>query len=345
MSMRRIVIKGGYGEHGRSCFLVEYGTAGRYFMADCGIMDTDPNPFPAVTGEELGAVDYLFLTHCHKDHSGAFPYFVEKGFSGTLVTSAMTYELADLHYEKRIFLPVERQVGTICLGCLTIRYGRSGHCPGGLWFHIKDNQGSFFFSGDYQSRSLLYACDKVEGLEAELAVADCAHSQTTLAADELRAQLFGAAEDCLKAGRRILFPVPQYGRGLELLYLLKERFPEWRILADRSFFRYAEKMLEERVWYREEFLTKLGAGEILGPEPAFDIREDKRVFDILLLADTHLKKKENREFARQETDRGAVVFVTGRVKPESPPDQLLKEQKAVRVSFPHHQSRGIWQEN
>lgn len=47
--MRRISIKGGYGEHGRSCFMVEYGTEGRCYIVDCGIMDTDPVPWPAVT--------------------------------------------------------------------------------------------------------------------------------------------------------------------------------------------------------------------------------------------------------------------------------------------------------
>ena len=64
--MRRISIKGGYGEHGRSCFMVEYGTEGRCYIVDCGIMDTDPVPWPAVTPEELAQADFLFLTHCHK---------------------------------------------------------------------------------------------------------------------------------------------------------------------------------------------------------------------------------------------------------------------------------------
>ena len=77
--MRRFQAKGGYGEHGRSCFLTEYGTGGRFYMVDCGIMDSDANPYPAVSDEEIARTDYIFLTHCHKDHSGAFTEFVKRG--------------------------------------------------------------------------------------------------------------------------------------------------------------------------------------------------------------------------------------------------------------------------
>ena len=57
--MRRFWAKGGYGEHGRSCFLMEYGREGRYCMVDCGIMDSDSQPYPDVTSEELSKTDYL----------------------------------------------------------------------------------------------------------------------------------------------------------------------------------------------------------------------------------------------------------------------------------------------
>ena len=40
--------------------MVEYGTEGRCYIVDCGIMDTDPVPWPAVTPEELAQADFLF---------------------------------------------------------------------------------------------------------------------------------------------------------------------------------------------------------------------------------------------------------------------------------------------
>lgn len=63
MHMRRFRVKGGFGEHGRSCFLAEYGNEGHYYMVDCGVMDSDANPYPDITDAELKKTDYLFLTH------------------------------------------------------------------------------------------------------------------------------------------------------------------------------------------------------------------------------------------------------------------------------------------
>lgn len=51
-------------------------------MVDCGILDSDPNPYPKVTVEELKKTDYILLTHSHKDHSGAFQEFEKRGFRG-----------------------------------------------------------------------------------------------------------------------------------------------------------------------------------------------------------------------------------------------------------------------
>lgn len=109
MCMNQLIIKGGYGEHGRSCFLIPFGED-RYYMLDCGILDTDENLYPKVEGFILEKTDYLFLSHCHKDHSGAFSHLVSMGFKGWLVTSAATMELADIHYEKVIFaVPSEKK--------------------------------------------------------------------------------------------------------------------------------------------------------------------------------------------------------------------------------------------
>ena len=104
MSMIPLLIKGGYGEHGRSCFLFPFGEK-RWAMLDCGIMDTDPEPFPKVEPELLKQTEYLFLSHCHKDHSGAFEHFAANGFSGWLVTTAPTMKCSGIRYEKTILLP------------------------------------------------------------------------------------------------------------------------------------------------------------------------------------------------------------------------------------------------
>ena len=46
--MTELELKGGYGEHGRSCFLLKQEN-GRSLMFDCGILDTDAIPYPNIT--------------------------------------------------------------------------------------------------------------------------------------------------------------------------------------------------------------------------------------------------------------------------------------------------------
>ena len=104
MSMVPLIVKGGYGEHGRSCFLFPF-QKNKYAMLDCGIMDTDPQPFPVVEPELLKQTEYLFLSHCHKDHSGAFEHFREAGFKGWLVAAAPTVKCAGIDYDRTILLP------------------------------------------------------------------------------------------------------------------------------------------------------------------------------------------------------------------------------------------------
>ncbi len=257
MPMKRLSFKGGYGEHGRSCFLVQYDDSGRCYMVDCGIMDEDPFPYPSLSFEELECVDYLFLTHCHKDHSGAIHYICENGFHGTVITSEMTGRLDPIPCEEVIFLPVHAGEDSCRIGGLDVRYGRSGHCPGGLWFLIRDALGSCFFSGDYQENTILYACDRAEGLEADLAVVDCAHVSTDQDAESLRMELRSQTEQFLAQGRQVVFPVPKYGRGLEMYCLLRREFPDVRIRVDKEFIACSKKMMKEECWYQEQELQEV----------------------------------------------------------------------------------------
>lgn len=360
--MRKFLAKGGYGEHGRSCFLTEYGTEGRFYMVDCGIMDSDSNPYPDVTEEELAKTDYVFLTHSHKDHSGAFMHFVEKGFRGTLVTSAMAFELSDITYDKVVILsldmeqpvafrqqdlqaeaPPEQPTASVQEDDLQVSFGRTGHCMGGLWFLIKDALGTCFFSGDYQEDTLAYACDAAKGMKAELAIVDCAHYETDKSAAELREDMLAQTDKYLQEARRVIFPVPKYGRGMEMFALLEKEFPDKKVMVDAAFVRESLRCLKDRAWFCEDTYDKLcGLLERLSGECVDFSREDavQPDYDILLLADTHLLKPYNTAFVEKEVAAGARVIVTGRVRPGKLPEKLLAEGKAAKFLYPHHQSRG-----
>ena len=153
MSMVPLIVKGGYGEHGRSCFLFPF-QKNKYAMLDCGIMDTDPQPFPVVEPELLKQTEYLFLSHCHKDHSGAFEHFREAGFKGWLVAAAPTVKCAGIDYDRTILLPdpkggLEEEV--TLKGGLSFFYGRTGHCAGSIWLHFFGAFGSLLYSGIIRS--------------------------------------------------------------------------------------------------------------------------------------------------------------------------------------------------
>ena len=77
-----------------SCTLLEVG--GRYYMVDCGMeQGTDvfqniPLPVPA------GAIEAVFLTHAHIDHSGMLPKLCKDGFSGPIYATEATCDLCNI---------------------------------------------------------------------------------------------------------------------------------------------------------------------------------------------------------------------------------------------------------
>ncbi|WP_353476232.1 MBL fold metallo-hydrolase (plasmid) [Salipiger sp. H15] len=80
-----------------SCHLIE--AAGRRILIDCGMFQGahelhDENA--ARFGFDPAAIDMLLLTHAHLDHCGRIPLLVKRGFSGPIVATAATRDLARL---------------------------------------------------------------------------------------------------------------------------------------------------------------------------------------------------------------------------------------------------------
>lgn len=80
-----------------SCHLFE--TAGKKILIDCGLyqsgreMDEEnERPF----GFDPASIDYLLLTHAHLDHCGRIPLLVKRGFTGEIITTPASHELARL---------------------------------------------------------------------------------------------------------------------------------------------------------------------------------------------------------------------------------------------------------
>ena len=80
-----------------SCHLLE--CAGKRILIDCGmyqggreLAEENAEPF----GFEPASIDFLLLTHAHLDHCGRIPLLVKRGFSGEIITTAASIELARL---------------------------------------------------------------------------------------------------------------------------------------------------------------------------------------------------------------------------------------------------------
>lgn len=329
--MTELVLKGGYGEHGRSCFLLEPNDE-RFVMFDCGILDTDAIPYPSISPNEAQRIDYLFLSHAHKDHTGAIPHLIQMGFQGTIVASPETFSQIGLHYNKVQDLDFANKESADLEGFRVIA-GSSGHCPGSLWFHVCFDGGyKFFYSGDFQPDPLVYRVDMPKNLDADVAIIDMAYDAVLDSASLLRKNLSKKVQEYLVSGKRVILPVQAFGRGVEMLYLLYKTCPGCKIWLDPNM-----KAITDGV------LNGLSVKEDRKQELAEIYDDVKRNpiddADIMIIGDAHLERPENQATVRALLGKVAGIIGTGRRKTGSFMDRMYNEGQAVWLPFPHHSSR------
>ena len=337
MSMSRLEMKGGYGEHGRSCFLLPL-AGERFCMLDCGMMDTDPAPFPRVDQEILKKTEYLFLSHCHKDHSGAFSYFRSLGFRGRLITTEPTLRFSGIDWKDTLLLdcPSETPAQPVFLeDGLSFSYGKTGHCAGSVWFISSSRPEACFIPGIIRKiRSpmrLIQSKDKRPALPFWTAPMRANRWMRT----GLRRRMTDHIRETLRKGRRVIMPLPKYGRGMEVICMLLRNLPDARAAMSAGMRRCTEENLSWEQWLKPEAAQEIR--RFLDTEPEKSLMRD--AYDILLLADTHLEQQENSSLAIREAERGALVLLTGRLKKGCCTERLFREGKACIMAYPHHQSR------
>ncbi len=93
----RISFHGAAHEVTGSCHLVE--CCGRKILIDCGMYQgrselTEDNA--GSFGFDPASIDVVLLTHAHLDHCGRLPLLVKRGFSGEIIATAATRDLARL---------------------------------------------------------------------------------------------------------------------------------------------------------------------------------------------------------------------------------------------------------
>lgn len=320
-----LFIAGGVGEHGRSCFYVQGETI--RFLVDCGKMaDTPEDPYPRLTRAQIRGLDAVFLTHSHADHTGALPWLLEQGFSGTVIASDETFGQLPFSLPDTMPLRSFRPPAG-----LKLHWGRSGHCAGSVWYEFTLEDTTLLFSGDYTEFSLVYAADPIRRVRAELAVIDCAYGADPRSPAVLRFDLLSRIAAQLTAGKPVLLPVPKYGRGLELLALLHRARPKTLFYGDAQFLYQLAWAQIDRFWLGPDTRDSLTRAQV---QPLTGVPER----GVCFLSDPQLKSQEARELADAFLDAGGSLIMTGTPEKGAYSEALLQAGNMEYLRYPVHQN-------
>ncbi|TYC61729.1 MBL fold metallo-hydrolase [Rhodobacterales bacterium] len=144
--MARLIAISGLGRKSAAIFLVE--AQGKRILFDFGD-GLEPGEHPDLRG--IGPVDAVFLSHAHTDHVGSLDRIDEIGCPPVFATERT---LCGLPHEPCAIRPhaiAER--GSFEFDGLRLTTGRSGHSPGGVWFHLETDKGDFLYTGDISLES------------------------------------------------------------------------------------------------------------------------------------------------------------------------------------------------
>lgn len=320
-----LIIAGGVGEHGRNAFLV--GGREVTFLVDCGKMAGMPQePYPRLTEDQIGRMDAVFLTHSHGDHTGALPWLFKKGFSGRVIASRETLTQLPFPVKRPLALEGLCPVGKGHFQKLKLTWGRTGHCAGSVWYRFEEGDRAILFSGDYIEETKVYACDPIRGQTADLAILDCAYGPDdrpyALSCD----RLIQGTECLLSKHALLLFPVPKYGRGLEILALFSAGRGQVSCFGDDLFLENLAKQREGGFWYKPAQICRSvmpynGEGE-----------------GIVFVSDPQLKSPCARKIADHILSLGGIGVMTGTLEEGSFSKELVNRGLMEEWRYPVHQN-------
>lgn len=320
-----VVVGGGVNEHGRNCFFVE-SSAGN-FLLDCGVMPGDASPYPRLTSNQIKSAKWLFISHSHIDHTGAHDWLCEQGFNGCVI---MTKETATqvAFVPKQVCLIDERIPALTSFKLadeMYVVWGKSGQCVGSVWYNIVSAGKRIVFSGDYVEDALVYRCDHIRDITANYAILDSAYGDIKSTPADYRAALIATVAACIEQDKPVMFPVPKYGRGLELLVLFNEYFPNVPVKLDAHLQMELSRMQDFSEWIVPGVAEKLSKINFCNFEKG-----------LIFFSDPQLKSREGQEIAQKIINMNGVIILTGHEDAGSYSERLRALGQAISSRYAVH---------
>jgi putative mRNA 3-end processing factor len=228
---------------GRLGFVLE--SAGSRFLFDYGMEPDKPPQYPL----PCPAVDRVFLTHAHLDHSGMIPWLAAR-YDASVLTTPPTAEVAtlmhrdslkiarsegfpepygdaDIEATRGLYEPMDFQHPRP-LGHHTLRLHSAGHIPGAAQMELKGPNGTLVFTGD------LYTRPQRVVMEARQTKADVLFMESTYAGrehpprDEVERDFRDFCHEVKARGGITLVAAFAVGRAQEIaMVLAKEGLNVW----------------------------------------------------------------------------------------------------------------------
>ena len=316
----------------RHCYFVRSQSAS--FIVDCGYQRSyGRDALPHIPAEFIRESQYLFLTHSHENQSGALPYLYENGFTGRVVMTAETANQLEFTVDDPIVLEGLSLPGEEAQlpGGLHITWGRSGHCLGSAWFHLRDGSKSILFSVDYYPAARIHATDPIVEMDADLAVLDCDYgTQSSSTRQEQLDALVNAVSEAISEGRPVLLPVPTYGRGLGILACLNERLPDVDLFCDEDIRRELLQLDATAMWVQPE------ASALLSSIFVRSIPEEFIALGVYFISDPQLDRKSSRDLLHDLLLCNASVIMTGTVESGTRAASLMHAGHARMLRYAVH---------
>jgi predicted metal-dependent RNase len=258
--------RGGAREVGRSCYQVE--TPAGTYLVDCGLNQGGGGQFPDFRGLDPHAIDAVFLTHAHIDHTGGLPVLEHQNLladDAPIISTQPTAALAHvlLHDSLKIHLEQTQQPGRqqqftrtdvedVLARCepitgydagkvtqhiatddqLAYRFGDAGHLLGSAWLMLEAGGRRVLFSGDLGGRSA-HLCEIESPPSADTLLLESTYGDrdTHPSFRDARTTLYETSIDAIRNGIPVLIPTFAIGRAQEILQIFRER---WRDLDEMT---------------------------------------------------------------------------------------------------------------